>query len=103
MLAAKGNHELLVCLLLAVLVEDTHVCLATVKSLASLTQTAGESVVNEGKLENTLESVDDGHLATAARGGFAGCGDLDLLGGRGGGWLLFSVGLEGVVLVCGGI
>jgi len=100
-LAAKSNHELLVCLLLAVLVEDTHVCLATVESLGGFAQTAGKSVVDEGELENTLEGVDDGHLATAAGGGFAGCGDLNLLGGRGGGGLLFSVGLEGSVLVCG--
>jgi len=102
-LAAKGNHELLVRLLLAVLVEDTHVCLATVESLGGFAQTAGKSVVDEGELENTLEGVDDGHLATAAGGGFAGCGDLNLLGGRGAGGLLFSVGLEGGELVCGGI
>jgi hypothetical protein len=100
-LAAQSNHKLLVRLLLAVLVKDTHVCLATVESLGGFTETAGESVVDKGELENSLQGVDDGHLATAAGGGFAGRGDLNLLGGRGGGGLLFSVGLRGSVLVCG--
>lgn len=62
-LGAKGDDELLVSLLLAGLVEDTHVCLATVESLGSLTETAGKTIVHQGKLENTLESIQNGHLS----------------------------------------
>jgi hypothetical protein len=77
-LRAKGNNKLLVCLLLACLVQDTHVCLATVEGLGGLAQTAGKSVVNESELENALERLKDGHLALAT-GGIG--RDLDL-GGR---------------------
>ena len=62
-LGAKGDDELLVSVLLAGLVEDTHVCLATVESLGSLTESAGKSIVHQGKLENTLESIQNGHLS----------------------------------------
>lgn len=68
MLGAEGNDELLVGLLLAGLVEDAHVGLAAVEGLGSLTETAGETVVHEGELENTLESVKDRHLALAGLG-----------------------------------
>jgi len=76
-LGAQGLNELLVGILVAALVQDAHVCLATVEGLGGLTETTGESIVDEGVAENTLESVFDRHLA---RGGRVG-GDLDLLGG----------------------
>jgi hypothetical protein len=77
-LGAQGNDELLVCLLLAGLVENAHVRLTTVEGLGGLAQTTGKSVVDEGELENTLESLKDAHLALTA--GSIGR-DLDL-GGR---------------------
>jgi hypothetical protein len=67
-LRAKRNNKLLVCLLFACLVQDTHVCLATVEGLGGLAQTAGKSVVDESELENALERLKDGHLALAASG-----------------------------------
>jgi hypothetical protein len=66
-LGAERNNELLVRLLLARLVQDTHVCLATVEGLGGLAQTAGESVVDERELENALERLKHGHLALGAR------------------------------------
>ena len=63
MLATKRNNQFLIGLLLARLVEDTHVRLATIESLGGLAQTAGQTVVDEGDLEDTLECVQDGHLA----------------------------------------
>ena len=76
MLGAQGHDELLVGLLLARLVEDAHVSLATVKGLGGLTDTAGKTVVDEGDLEHALERVENGHVAA---GGVS--GDLDLLDG----------------------
>jgi hypothetical protein len=75
-LAAESDDQLLVGLLLASLVEDAHVSLATVKGLGGLTETAGKTVVDEGDLEHALERVEDGHVAA---GGVS--GDLDLLDG----------------------
>jgi hypothetical protein len=75
-LAAESDDQLLVGLLLASLVEDAHVGLATVKGLGGLTETAGKTVVDEGDLEHALERVEDGHVAA---GGVS--GDLDLLDG----------------------
>lgn len=86
MLRAKGDNELLVGLLLAALVEDTHVGLAAVEGLGSLTQTTGKAVVDQGDAEDTLQSVEDGHLAGASVSG-----NLDLIGGNGGVLDLFSV------------
>lgn len=63
-LAAESDDELLVGLLLASLVEDAHVGLATVEGLGGLTETAGKTVVDEGDLEHALESVEDRHAAT---------------------------------------
>ena len=76
-LAAEGNDQLLVRLLLAGLVEDTHVGLATVEGLAGLTETAGETVVDEGDLEDTLQGVQHGHGAGLAAIAAVGC-DFDL-------------------------
>lgn len=78
-LGAQGNDELLVSLLLAGLVQDTHVGLATVEGLGSLTETAGKTVVHESELQNTLEGVQNRH---GALGGI--CGDFDFLGDLGG-------------------
>lgn len=87
MLRAKSDNELLVSLLLAGLVEDTHVRLATVEGLGGLAETTGKTVVDQGDLEDALERIVNGHLSTAGLGG-----DLDILGlsdGVGNG--LFSV------------
>lgn len=79
-LRAKGDDELLVSLLLAGLVQDAHVGLATVEGLGSLTETTGKAVVHQGELEDTLEGIQDRHLALgAALGGY-----LDLIGDLGG-------------------
>lgn len=93
MLGAQSDNELLVGLLLAALVEDTHVGLAAVEGLGSLTQTTGKTVVDQGDAEDTLQSVEDRHLAGASVGG-----NLDLIGG--GNWVLdlFSVRLYKVML-----
>jgi hypothetical protein len=98
-LAAQGDDQLLVGLLLARLIQDAHVGLAAVKGLGCLAETTGEAVVDEGDLEDTLQGVEDGHAAALA-GRIVG-GDLDLLGGRdlfgvGG---LFSVRLGGMLSV----
>ena len=79
MLVAESDNKLLVGLLLAVLVQDTHVSLATVKSLGSLTETTGKTVVHERELQDTLESVENGHLALR---GLA--GNLNNIGDLGG-------------------
>ena len=63
MLAAQSDDQLLVRLLLASLVEHAHVGLATVEGLAGLTETTGETVVDQGSLEDSLEGVQDGHAA----------------------------------------
>lgn len=78
MLGTESLNELLVWLLLAVLVQDTHVGLAAVKGLGGLTETTGKTIVDEGVLENTLEGVLDGHL-TFAGGGIG--GNFNFLGG----------------------
>ena len=95
-LAAESDDQLLVGLLLASLVEDAHVSLATVKGLGGLTETAGKTVVDESELEDTLEGLEDRHLALSG-GGIGRY--LDLLGGDDG-LVVFSVrlcsGLAGV-------
>lgn len=63
MLGAQGDDELLVSILLAGLVQDAHVRLAAVEGLGSLAQTAGKTVVDERQAQNTLEGVQNGHLA----------------------------------------
>jgi hypothetical protein len=85
-LRAESDNELLVSLLLAALVQDTHVGLAAVESLGGLTETTGKTVVDEGDAQNTLEGVQDGHLAAAGIGR-----NLDLLSGGDRGCGLFSV------------
>ena len=77
-LAAKSDDQLLVSLLLARLVEDAHVRLATVESLGCFAEAAGEAVVDQGELEDTLESVKNGHLALGSLGR-----NLDLRGDLG--------------------
>jgi hypothetical protein len=85
-LGAESNNELLVSLLLAALVEDAHVGLAAVESLGGLTETTGKTVVDQGDAQNTLEGVQDGHLAGTGIGR-----NLDLVGRGDGGCGLFSV------------
>lgn len=92
MLGAKGDDELLVSLLLASLVQDAHMGLATVKSLSSLTETTGKTIVDKSDLQDTLQCVQDRH--GAACGGIG--GNFNFISGndagvRGG---LFSVRLE---------
>jgi hypothetical protein len=87
-LATQRHHQLLVRLLLAALVQNTHVSLAAVKSLRCLTQTAGKSIVDKSELENSLEGIEDAHLAL----GGSGVGtDFDFVGGCDIGGGLFSV------------
>lgn len=90
MLRAQRNNELLVRLLLAGLVQDAHVRLATVEGLGRLAETASKTVVDERELEHALESLEDGHLALS--GGGIGR-NLDLLGGDDG-LVVFSVRLR---------
>jgi hypothetical protein len=85
-LGAEGDDKLLVSLLLTTLVQDTHVSLTAVEGLGGLTETTGETVVDEGDAQNALEGVQDGHLAAAGIGR-----DLDLVGRGNGGCGLFSV------------
>ena len=88
-LGAKRHNQLLVGLLLAALVEHTHVRLATVQRLGRLAESARKSVVDQRDAQNALECVQHGHLA---RGVAAVGADLDLVGGDGGvGLGLFSV------------
>lgn len=89
MLRAQRNNKLLVRLLLALLVEHTHVRLTTVEGLRGLAQTARESIVRQRDTKNALQSVENAHLAASAGLG----GDFDLVGrGHGGvGLGLFSV------------
>lgn len=94
MLGAQSDNELLVGLLLAALVEDTHVGLAAIEGLGSLTQTTGKTIVDQGDAEDTLQSVEDRHLAGASVGG-----NLDLIGG-GNVLDLFSVRLYKIMLAC---
>jgi hypothetical protein len=74
-LAAQGDDQLLVRLLLARLVEHAHVGLAAVEGLAGLAEAAGEPVVDQRDLEHALERVQDGHAARRLVGR-----DLDVLG-----------------------
>lgn len=75
---AQCLNKLLVWLLLAVLVQHTHVRLATIKGLGGFTKATGETVVDECVFEDTFQGILDRHL-TFAGGGIG--GDLDLLGG----------------------
>jgi hypothetical protein len=75
-LGAQGDDELLVGFFLAGLVEDAHVCLAAVEGLRRLTETAGETIVHQSQLQNTLEGVQNGHLTLG--GGIS--RNLNLLG-----------------------
>jgi hypothetical protein len=71
--------------------------LATVEGLGGLAQTAGESVVDESELEDTLEGLEHAHLALTT-----GCIGRDLdLGGRAdlGLGIVFSVRLSRFILV----
>jgi hypothetical protein len=62
------------------------VCLAAVEGLGSLTETAGKTVVDEGELEDTLQGLENGHLALGGIGADLDIGDLG-----DGGLGLFSV------------
>ena len=75
-LVAESLDELEVLGLVAGLDEDAKVGLATVEGLGALTQTTGETVVDQGLLENLLESILNRH---GALGGGGGLGLLDLL------------------------
>ena len=74
-LVAESLDELEVLGLVAGLDENAKVGLTTVKGLGALTETTGETVVDESLLEDLLESILDGHGAL----GGGGLGDLDLL------------------------
>lgn len=53
---AQRNDELLVGFFLAGLVENAHMCLATIESFGGFAQTAGKTVVDEGNAEDTYSS-----------------------------------------------
>jgi hypothetical protein len=91
-LRAQSDHELLVRLLLACLVQHAHMRLSPVERLAGFPQAACETIVDQGELENSLEGVENGHLALARGVGR----HLDFGGGGGASWL-FSVRLKLVV------
>jgi hypothetical protein len=55
---AKGDNEFLVCFFFAAFVQDTHVCLAAVKGLASFSQATGETVMDEGEFEDACVRID---------------------------------------------
>ena len=78
-LGAQGDDELLVRLLLAGLVQDTHVSLTAVQGLGSLTETASQTIVHESQLQDTLQGIENRHLSL---GGIA--RNLDLIGDLGG-------------------
>lgn len=94
MLRAQRHNELLVRLFLARFVEDAHVCLTPVERLAGFSKTASKAIVDERELEDTFESLQNGHLALAC-GGIG--GDFDLLGGSDG-LVVFSVRLCGWIV-----
>lgn len=99
MLRAKRHNQLLVRLLLAALVEHTHVRLATVQRLGRLAESARKPVVDQRDAQNALQCVQHGHLA---RGVAAVSADLDLVGGGDGGvgLGLFSVRLFFFFTIC---
>ncbi len=66
-LRAERNHELLVRLLFACLVQDAHVCLAAVESLGGFAETTCETIVDESEFEDTFQSLEHAHLALASR------------------------------------
>lgn len=66
-LGAESLDKLLVGVLVAVLVQDAHMGLATVESLRSFAESTGQPIVNEGVAENSLESILHGHLALGGR------------------------------------
>lgn len=88
MLLAQSDNQLLVRIFLAGLVEDAHVCLATIEGLGRLTETTGKTVVDERDLQDTLESIQNGHGATTGCGGR----NFDLFGRNDG--VIFSVRLN---------
>ena len=90
MLPAQRNHQLLVRLFFTALVQHAHVRLSPIQRLAGFPQATCQAVVNKRELQDTLQSLEDGHLRRP-RGG--GGGDFDFIGafGRGGGRWLFSV------------
>jgi hypothetical protein len=67
-LRAQGHDQLLVRLFLASFVEDAHVSLTPIEGLAGFAETTGETVVDECDLEDTLQGLENGHLAFACGG-----------------------------------
>ena len=83
MLPTQRHHQLLVRLLLAPFVENTHVRLAAIEGFAGFAETAGEAVVDEGEFEDAFQGFQHAHAGAAAAA--AGGGDFDLRGCLGGG------------------
>jgi hypothetical protein len=50
---AERDDEFLVCFFFATFVQDAHMCLAAVKGFGRFTKAPGETVVDEGKFEDT--------------------------------------------------
>jgi len=68
-LSAEGLHKLAISGLIDVLGKDAKVGGALVKGLGALGQSAGQSVVDEGLLENLLQSSEDVHDLGGLGGG----------------------------------
>lgn len=79
-LVAESLNELDVLLLRAGLDEDTEVGLSSVESLGALSETTGETVVDQRLLQDFLESVLDGH-GTLGGGSWCLCLSGNLLDG----------------------
>ena len=81
MLSAQSNHQLLVSLLFARLVQHAHVRLSSIERFGGFAEPAGETVVDECVLQDAFESFEDGlgsrrcqlrDCAMAELGGFGG-------------------------------
>jgi len=75
-LGAQSLDELLVCVFVAVFVENAHVGLTTIEGLGSLAEATSKTIVDESMAEDTLQGILNGHLSLGDGIG----GDLDLLG-----------------------
>ena len=60
MLAAQRNHQLLVCLLLARLVQHAHVGLSSIERFGGFAEAAGEAIVDECEFQDTFEGFESG-------------------------------------------
>jgi hypothetical protein len=98
MLSTQRHYQLLIRLLLARLVQHTHMRLTSVKRFGGFAQTPREAIVDECDFEHTLQGIENAHPAALAAGiccyfHLVRCGDFDV-------GLLFSVRLAMVLVLC---